>query len=206
MTSYPANAGVNREKGFEELKLKLLLASLSLIAVAVSPCFAMMEVGDVSPARAKELGIEVQAAACGPDQVHVELSFKVAGALEDYSHVQLDIKDGTKFLVSSTLKEDQSRSKAGVFVGVTVDRSLLENTSLMIVTGRIMNMVGYEVRVIDFVQAELLKPGSAESRNTALIPATNAVPLTPSITPAPPASEIHQDQPPQAAIRTTQRR
>ena len=148
----------------------VLLALSCLLAISSILCLAMMSVADVSPARAKEMGIEVQAAACGPDQVHVDLSFKTEGALKEYVRVQLEIKEGTKLLAIATLKEDPYRSKQGLLVfGCTVDRSLLEKTSLMIVTGRVMKMVGYEVRVKDFVPADLLRKGKAaeELRKTA---------------------------------------
>ena len=128
-----------------------------LLVVSPNPCSAMMELADFSKERAKELGMEVRSEAHGPDQVWVELTFKTEGELKNFGRVELEIREGKKFLLVATLKEDQYRAKPGqVVVGFTVDRTLLDKASLVVVAGRPMDMTGYLLRIKDFVE-----PGKA---------------------------------------------
>src|SRR5438067_940252 len=80
-----------------------------LLVVAPSVCFAMMEIELISKDRAKALALEVRASAAGPDAVRVELEFETKGELKNYSRVDLEIHDGGKSLVSSTLREEHAK-------------------------------------------------------------------------------------------------
>ena len=141
------------------MKVTFTLAVLAVLLLgAPSPCFALMGIADVSKERAKELGLEIRAEAHGPDQVWVGLEFKTGGELKEYERTELRIMEGGKFLVSASLKEDRSKPSR-VSVTLTTDRSLLDKTSLVIVAGDPGDYTGYEVRLKDFLAADLLAKG-----------------------------------------------
>jgi hypothetical protein len=88
----------------------------------------------------------------------VELAFKNEGELKNFDRVELWIREGEKFLLGATLKEDRDRTKPGqVVVAFTVDRTLLDKARLVVVAGRVMDMTGYELRVKDFVDLEKVR-------------------------------------------------
>src|SRR5690348_6160600 len=81
-----------------------------LLVAAPSVCFASWSFGPISKQRAKELGMEVRSQANGTNEVTVELEIKVTDELKmvegwNLSHVELQIKQGEKELVSAVLKE-----------------------------------------------------------------------------------------------------
>jgi hypothetical protein len=125
-----------------------------LLVTAPSPCSAMSELSDVSKDDAKAMGMEMRSEAHGPDQVYVELSFKREGELKNFDRVDLWILEGEKFLVETTLKEDQSRAKQGqVVVSLILDRTFLDKASLVVdVEDHPMDHSGYMIRVKDFVE------------------------------------------------------
>src|SRR6266550_6413842 len=121
-----------------------------LLALAASPCFAMMSIASVSPARAKELGMEIRSQPAGPDAVRVELELETRGELKYFNRVDLEIRDGGKLLISSALMPE-NRSKPGhVVVVFTAARAQLDKITLMVVVGDFGD-VGYALRVKDFV-------------------------------------------------------
>jgi hypothetical protein len=136
------------------------LAFLILAASAASPCLAMMELEDVSPARAKELGLVVQATAAGPDAVRVSLEFDAKGELKSYSRVDLEIREGGKLLLSSSLKDEPSKP-GRVAVSFAADRARLDRITLRVVTGVPFEMVGHDLRLKDFVDLKKLAAGPA---------------------------------------------
>jgi hypothetical protein len=102
--------------------------------------------------------MEIRSKATGPNAVWVELAFKTEGKLKDFIRVELWIREGEKFLVNATLKENPHLSKPErPAVGLTIDRSLLSKSSLVVVEGRPALWTAYEVRLKDFVPAELLR-------------------------------------------------
>jgi hypothetical protein len=133
-----------------------LLAFLFAIAAVINPCLAMMSLEEVSKSRAKELGMVVRANAAGPDAVRVWLEFDAAGELKSYSRVDLEMRDGGKLLVSSTLKEDPSKP-GHVIVSFAADRGQLDRITLRVVTGVSRDMVGHDLRVKDFVDLAKLR-------------------------------------------------
>src|SRR5687768_2841568 len=81
------------------------------VMAAPSPCFALREITPITKKEAKELGIEVRAKPAGPDAVGLELEFKPAGKLNEFTHVELSIREGEKSLVFfGTLRETRSKS------------------------------------------------------------------------------------------------
>ena len=175
------------------MKLKSLLVSACLLAVTVGPCFALWSFGPISKERANELGIEIRTKVNGPTDFSLELDIKTEGELKDFNRlgrVELQVGDGKAPLVSATLKENQYQSKPGHLVfSLAVDRDHLELITLRVWVSQGLGGVIHELHVRDFLPADLPKSGPAERRTTAALPATNTVPLTPSINPAPPASE-----------------
>ncbi len=128
-----------------------------LLAVAPSLCFGMMDIADVSKARAEELGMEIRSRAAGPDAVRVELEFGLTGELKSFSRVDLVFSEGGKILVTSMLRED--RSKPGrVTVSFTGDRAHLGRLLLRVVTQpAARTMIGYELRVKEFVELDKVR-------------------------------------------------
>ncbi|MGV3755561.1 MAG: hypothetical protein ACO1QS_09280 [Verrucomicrobiota bacterium] len=138
---------------------KLLgLSILAFLTVFASVrCFALMELEDVSKERAKALGLEIRVKAAGPDVVRIELEFAAKGELKGFSRVDLDIRDGEKLLVSSTLQEERPGS-GRVAVGFAADRTQLEKITLRIVTrSSERSMVGHDIRVKNFIEAEKIR-------------------------------------------------
>ena len=121
-----------------------------VVAAAAGPCFGMISIAEVSPAKAKELGMEVRARAAGPDAVRVELEFKAEGALKSVNWIELEAREGGKLQLSSRLRED--RSKPGrIAVSFTAARGQLDKITIMVVSGVPVTDVGYVLRVRDFV-------------------------------------------------------
>jgi len=128
-----------------------------LLFATSSQCIALMEIQNVSKARAKELGMEIRSNAAGPDAVRVELEFETTGELKSLNRVDLEFREGGKFLMTSSLRED--RSKPGrVVVSFAADRARLEQISMRVVVQRSpRNMTGYAILVRDFVELEKLR-------------------------------------------------
>lgn len=137
------------------MKAILSISALAIFLV-INPnqCFGSMDIAPVLRERAKELGMEIRTKANGPEEVWVELEFKPIGALKDFDHVSLEIREGDKLLLGYTpLKE--KRSKTGsVSVGFLGARRYLDKITLSVVVGHPMDYVAYEVRVKDFVEQE----------------------------------------------------
>ena len=71
-------------------------ASILFLAVS-TPCMAEITFENVSPARARELGINLQGKANGPKEAWIKLEFKPEGELKEFKHVSLEISDGDHF-------------------------------------------------------------------------------------------------------------
>src|SRR3954454_24327982 len=102
------------------MKLTLNIAVLALLfAIAPSVCFALREVTPLTTAEAKKLGIEIRAKAAGPDAVWLELEFKPDGNLKEFTHVELKMTEGEKFLVLSAELRETRSSSGNVVVSFT---------------------------------------------------------------------------------------
>ncbi len=136
----------------------LSLSVLAFLTVFASVrCFALMELENVSKERAKELGLEIRVKAAGPDVVRIELEFATKGELKGFSRVDLDIRDGEKLLVSSSLQEERPGS-GRVVVSFAADRAHLDRITLRIVTrSSERSMVGHDIRVKNFVELEKVR-------------------------------------------------
>jgi hypothetical protein len=122
-----------------------------LLALAASPCFAMMDIEIVTRERAKALGMEVRSNPAGPKAVRVELEFETKGELKSFSRVDLEIRDGEKW-VSASLREERP-TPGHVIVSFAADRANLDKITLRVVVQPApRDMTGYELRVKDFVK------------------------------------------------------
>ncbi len=141
------------------------ISALAILLVAPNVCFALIEIELVSKDRAKALGLEIRSNAAGPDAVRVELEFETKGELKSYSRVDLEIQDGGKLLSSSTLREEKSKP-GWVVVGFAADRSKLDTITLRVIA-QPGTMIGYEIRVKEFVDPALVsagRPSAADSK------------------------------------------
>ena len=122
-----------------------------LMALPATPSFAMMSIEFVTKERAKALGMEIRSNPAGPKAVRVELEFERKGELKDFARVDLEMRDGEKW-VSASLREEQS-TPGHVVVSFAADRANLDKITLRVVIQPApRDMTGYELRVKDFVR------------------------------------------------------
>jgi hypothetical protein len=140
------------------LKSTLKLAVLTLLLLlAASPCFAMRDIGIVSKQAAKEMGIEIRATPAGPDALWLELEFKPVGKLKSFSHVELEIREGEKSLISYAALSEKRSESGSVVVRFMAARAFLEKITLTVVTGFPSAYSGDEIRLKEFVDLEKLR-------------------------------------------------
>ena len=139
------------------MRTTINISAFALVFIVTpSLSFAMMSIGDVSKERAKKLGIEVRSQPSGPRAAWVQLEFKPEGEFKNFRHVSMEIREGEKLLVGYAPLQEKRSSSGNVVVGFMVNRAYLENISLRVVTGMPMNLVGYDLRLKDFVDLEKL--------------------------------------------------
>ena len=131
--------------------ISTIIALAVMLLLAPSPCFALTFTVDVSTERAKELGLEVRSEPAGPDEVRVDLEFKIEGALKDFSQVDLRIGAEKAPLLTAPLRED--RSKPGrVVVSFSAERGQLGLINLRVTVPESDGRTIYILRVKDFVE------------------------------------------------------
>jgi hypothetical protein len=129
-----------------------LTAAVLLLGVAARPAFALWGLTRVTKADAKEMGIEIRTTPAGPNDVRVEMEFKIEGHMKAFSSVDLRVGDGEKVLTAS-LKEDRTQP-GRVVVSFSADRTQLDKAMLWIMVPGTLGGTIYEVRVKDFVEVE----------------------------------------------------
>jgi hypothetical protein len=133
-----------------------LSALLFLLVAAPVQSSAEMVVKHVTKTVAKEMGMEVRVTPNGPAGNWIELEFETKGGLADFSHVTMELKEGEKLQVSTSIKE--TRPAAGrVVVGFSADRASLEKIRLVVVAGRLKDYTGYDLWVKDFAEADKVR-------------------------------------------------
>lgn len=132
--------------------LPISILAFLLVAAVASPCLAYMPIEEVSPERAKELGMEIRSKPAGPDGVRIELEFKTAGELKRFSRVDMEIREGERW-VSASLREERP-GPGRVVVSFAAARADLDKITLRVVTGAPLNMAGHDLRVEDFVETD----------------------------------------------------
>ena len=130
-----------------------------LLVITATESYALMSIEEVSTERAKALGIDVRAKASGPKHVWVELEFKTEGALKQFSHVSMEIRDGNELLVGWAPMESKRTKSGTVVFRFMASRAYLDKICLRIVTvdGLPTNMVGHDLPLRDFVDLDKLR-------------------------------------------------
>jgi hypothetical protein len=131
-----------------------LLIALALLMGGARECRAEMGVAKVTPAMAKEWGMQVRATANGPNEFWVELEFRPEGRFKNFSHVSLEIQDGKKLLLGYTALRENRTSSGTIKVNFLANRDYLEKVTLRVVTGVAMDRNGYDLRVKEFVEPD----------------------------------------------------
>jgi hypothetical protein len=110
-----------------------------------------MEIGDVSPERAKEMGIEVRSHANGEAGVAVIVEFKAEGALKNIARAELHLGADGKVLADAPLQTTEEDG-ATLQTRFSVDPSLLAQSHLMlVVTNRTRTIIGHRLELGAFV-------------------------------------------------------
>lgn len=140
------------------MKARITFSILTALLLGfTSPCLALVEIADVSPERAKELGITLRAHRNGEAGVAVWIEFKAAGALKNFTRVELRMTSGGKHLVSAPLQATR-KADGAVEAYFSADPAQLAGSTLLIaVTDAPRTHIGYQLAVKSFVEAALLK-------------------------------------------------
>lgn len=132
----------------------LLTAFLCLLFPLPSP--ALMSIGSLDKATAREWGIELRVTESGPENAWVELTFAPEGKLERFAHVSMEIHDGGKLLVGYTALKEY-RKDGRVVVRFMAGRGVLDKITLRIVTGDPGNHSGNDLAVKNYLPIETAK-------------------------------------------------
>ena len=132
------------------------LALLFIIAFHVSAS-AEIVVQTLTKETAKKLGITMHFKE-GKDSVKVWLDFKEEGALKNFSHAELRMKDAKgNFLLSAMLKPHpvyHGQLDDLVTVAFTAKKEQLAHCSFMVVAYAALGGEGYTLKVSDFLDAK----------------------------------------------------
>ena len=137
------------------MKTRLSIPVLAFLLIALpSPCFAMMEIWDLSKEQAKAFGVVLRASKNGMAGVQVRLEFKTEGKLKNFARVELRITAGKGPLVSAPLLT--SRPRPGIVAArfSAGPAYLAESTLMIVVQDGPMSRVGYQLKVKDFIDLE----------------------------------------------------
>jgi hypothetical protein len=135
----------------------MALLAVCFCAVIVSPLFAMIEIGILTKAKAKEkYGITMHASRNGDAGIKIWLSFKKEGWLEKFTYAELRMEDvDGKHLLSAQLQPNPAhhRQSADVTtVAFSVSPEQLSRCSFFVVCyGSNEGDVGYYLKVKDFL-------------------------------------------------------
>src|SRR5690348_14819190 len=123
--------------------MKTLLTSI-LALLFTTPALAMMSIEEVTPARAKDLGIEIRTTQAGPDGARITIAFEPKGDLKSFLRVDLEMHDAGKLLLASTLQQEKT-DPGKVTVSFAVDKSSADKILVRIVSGRERDMSGHDL-------------------------------------------------------------
>jgi len=134
-----------------------ILALAGLLTLMQGQSFALESIELVTVSRAEALGFDIVARAAGPDLVRVELEFAIDGELEHYRQVVLELRDENKLLLTSAIKEEETKP-GRVKVSFATSRARLKLCSLRVVSqdGQ-RTRIGRVIAVKDFVDLEELR-------------------------------------------------
>lgn len=125
-----------------------------LLFAASSQCFALQVNMEVSPERAKELGVVMRSNPNGEAGVAVWLEFKPQGVLKKFTRVELEIRADGKHLMSAPLLTSHP-SPESVSAYFSADPAYLPTSVLTIVVQYgARTRIGYQFKVKDFMELE----------------------------------------------------
>jgi len=131
--------------------------AFALLLLAPSRSFALMEIDQVTPERAKELGFQIKVNAAGPEAIRVVLEFKKEGKMKSFKRVDLELHEAGRLLAASSLEQEQTTPDR-VVVGFAADRASLDKFTVRVVTeGGPRERTGYDLRLKDFVQLDKVR-------------------------------------------------
>src|SRR6266404_1967079 len=102
------------------------ILALAALLLAASSAFAMRSIGFISKHEAKELGMDLRFKDNGTNEVWVEFEFKTEGKFKDFSHVELEIREGKKFLLGYAPLKEKQTSPGSVVVHFLANRAYLD--------------------------------------------------------------------------------
>lgn len=133
------------------------LLSICVVALIISPCFGMIEVGVLTKETAKvKYGITMHARKNGDAGIKVWLQFKKEGWLEKFTYAELRMEDSQgKHLISAQLQPNpvhHRQSKDITTVSFSADPDQLAQCSFLVVCyGSNEGDVGYYLKLKDFL-------------------------------------------------------
>lgn len=128
-----------------------LVVLIACLFADTSPCLALMEIADVSPQRAKELGVTLRSRPNGDAGVAVWIEFRAAGVLKNFTRVELRMTSGGKHLMSASLLASRTENKVEAYFSAA-PAQLAGSTLLIAVTDAPRTHIGYQFRVKEFVE------------------------------------------------------
>jgi hypothetical protein len=146
------------------------------IFTAFSRCFALQENEEISKERAKALGVSLRSNPNGEAGVKVWIEFKATGELKNFSHVDLQIGDGEKRMVTAPLMASHQDAE-GVSVQFSADPAWLPSSVLtIVVSGGPRSRVGYQFKVKDFIELPAKTAAATETRRYETVAQVKAMP------------------------------
>jgi len=135
------------------MKPLFMLTVLAIVLLAASNvCQAMLDIEQVDKPRAKELGITIRVIAADKGAVRVVLEADAVGPLKSFKYVELSMRDGPKFTVSATLK-NEATEPGHIYASCYIDRAMLDQLTLRVVAESGLQRDGYDLRIKDFAEA-----------------------------------------------------
>lgn len=142
-----------------QFHFRSVLLCLAILTVVANSGFAMISVGVLSKATAKDkYGITMHARKNGDAGIKVWLQFKKKGWLQKFTYAELRIEDRGKHLVSAKLQPNpihHRQPKDITTVSFSADPDQLAQCSFLVVCyGSIEGDVGYYLKVKDFLDLD----------------------------------------------------
>jgi hypothetical protein len=114
-------------------------------------CFAETVIEEVSPNRAKELGVTIRTNMNGQTGIQVVMEFKTTGELKRYSHVELQIGKGESRVMSAPLLAAHPGPESVVVNFSAYPAYLTRSTLMIVVSDTPLGGTGYRFKVQDFL-------------------------------------------------------
>ena len=132
-------------------------AATAALALTPNRSVALDFITDINAKDAKELGLTFRSRASGgPNAVWVELTFKAAGKLAGFTHVDLHMYEGEKLLLT-TILSNRSELPDHFQVSFHADRDNIDKITLRVMKDVGEGGVGYVLRVKDVVDVKQLR-------------------------------------------------